>query len=213
MLENYYRRATWRIRAGDFDNAASDLAKARELNPALTRFWKNPGIVCLFNLDQSRYEAWCQEMCNGLQESTDELTRVRVARLCSLGVECNVDRESLYRMSDELLREDGKDVDKQVSCAMAAYRVGKWETVLDVLRDASRIESNVDRILARLFVAMAYGQQEELELAERELDEARNDLDACYPGRSGQGEFRAFYPIEWCELQIVLREAEELIEG
>ncbi len=133
-----------------------------------------------------------------------------LVQLCTISPDSGADLDVLSRIANRAFAERSKGA-QALAKGMVAYRRRRFDEALTVL---PRVYKE-DTAISLGFRAMAYYESKRPETARQELELARQKMQS-YEASGEEGRplqpFGSFSPTTWCNTQIVLREAEALIE-
>jgi hypothetical protein len=195
----------------NWQQAARDYSMALTLLPGEPADIHDLAVVSLYLGDVERYKDVCQAISD-----FDELgsASLRVARACCVASETPVDLAELYHKVESWWSASGYEYDEtlQLVRGMVAYRRGRSE---DSLQFLPKKGAEVVLAMSLLFQAMAHHNLGDGDHAIRLLGIAREKIQQEVPTCDGPRLAPDYYnperPIAWCTLQILLREAEGVI--
>jgi WD40 repeat protein len=197
---------------GDWTAAAADYAAAVKLSPT-DHFLRQ--ALAVLQLQQNQFEAYQQTCQQAFKRFSDAHTwtdppmwpQTIVVRLCCLVPDSGVDRDEMKRLADLALSGHDHNAMKLVG-GMVDYRSAQYE------RAAEQLPESGDPLggrLALLFRAMARHQLGHAEQARQLLAQAIEEIEQELPTMEGPPVANQPRWVVWCMLQIVRREATELI--
>src|SRR5262245_46103676 len=172
---------------------------------------------CASNLVVDGYRRDCEEMVSRFGALHSPERGDQVAKTCSLMPDAVKDKLTVVQMADRALvgTEKKETYPWFLLCrALVHYRAEEYLHVhnkLGKVLSAQAPFASID-VTAHAILAMTRWQSDEKEIARRELEQARDLLDKKMP-KVDCGERFGDDWHDWLRCQILLREAETLIEG
>jgi tetratricopeptide (TPR) repeat protein len=208
----YESRAWSHAELGHWEEARTDYARAKHLQPEQSHLWYRHAIACLGGGDYTAYHDVCAQM---LQRFGD---KVQFAGTCIYA--CAADpkgggnAEQLVTFGLAALKAQPKTDRRSYgtilrACGAALYRAGRYQEARKALEEAP--EYFAPRAWDRLFLAMAYHKCGESDKARDALDMAVKDITAA--GQARERDSMWFNWFEQVEVEALRREAETLLGG
>jgi WD40 repeat protein/serine/threonine protein kinase/tetratricopeptide (TPR) repeat protein len=208
-VQQLARRARWR-------EAEAALARVIELDPSDHVAWHHQAVLLLELGDAKRYRQACREMLARFGRTRDPNVAERTAKTCLLVPHALTDLRPALELADLAVTGTQKHADYRwflLVKGMAEYRSGRFADAIVRLRKT--VAEGGDALycdaLARLFLAMAQQRLGQADEARKTLDKARARIERTFPKPDGEGLDEAWS--DWLRCRIVLREAQELIDG
>jgi tetratricopeptide (TPR) repeat protein len=172
--------------------------------------WEAWGAVCLRIGDSEGYRTACREALTRLPHDLESANRMDLVVLCSLAPESGVDRAKIERIAEATLAESPPRPFYRLARGMVAYRAGHFREAAALLPEAGA--NPKDEVLTLLFRAMTYHRLGDADAARTALASARRAMERPLPA-VGSPLLASRDPcVLRCMFQVVLREAEALIE-
>jgi WD40 repeat protein/serine/threonine protein kinase/predicted negative regulator of RcsB-dependent stress response len=211
------RRAFLHARAGRWQPAADDYARAVELSPDDHDGWYELAAVRLRLGDRGGYRDACREMLRRFGGAADPYQAERTAKACLIVPGTAPDAEQLVRLTERALVGTQKEWGYPwflLTRAMAELRAGRPRQAIDWVQKGRKQFDAVPPVyqaLAGLFLALAHHQLNEPDKARAALGEAVRVMDTQLPKADG-GDLGEGW-LDWVFCQVVRREAEGLLGG
>jgi serine/threonine protein kinase/WD40 repeat protein/tetratricopeptide (TPR) repeat protein len=199
----YYRRGAAYVELEEWDKATADYARASELRPDDVGIWDRRAHLCLIQGDEEGYRRICADVLQRFGEASG-FNSTKVNLICTLRPNAVPDPSQLMRIEE---RAVANRLQVRVQ-GRVLYRAGRFEEAIQRLNEDIAVSpSGPLGFQMRLFLAMAHHHLGHAAEARQWLDkaiqwEAKTKTDA--------------EPLVWeqrLELQLLRREAQELIEG
>lgn len=204
----YYRSCS-RSTLGKWEGALADSEKAMELRPDQWDYYYFNASLLLQMGEHARYETLCDRMIEKFGNVGADV-RVDVVRYCGLRPLSSERQRKLLELADRTYSQ-WKYLDSRLGKGVAAYRCGRYEEAIAVLPDYR--PDQVKGLMAMLFRAMAYEKLGEVVKSRSLLDKSRKSMAFWAPKPLGpDASWYVECPHQWSMLNMLLREAEDLIE-
>jgi tetratricopeptide (TPR) repeat protein len=208
------RRGDARAQLGQWDNAAADYQEAATLCETGTappsqkvELWARYARLRLMAGDREAYRKACRRLLDSIDATDASAVRAAVWT-CVLEPDTGKEPSRLVEM---LHRAKGPaNHERLLALGAALYRAGKFEEAVRQLEEAGRIHGSAT-VFDRLFVVLALHRSGRGEPARQLLAKLRDWFDRNLPSdptRVGDHGWET-----WVELQLLRREAEELVGG
>ncbi|HMC90417.1 MAG TPA: tetratricopeptide repeat protein, partial [Gemmataceae bacterium] len=205
-------RAYHSSRRGQWQQAATAMAKVNELAPSVHHGWYLNAPLCLKVGDLEGYRRTCREMLTRSARTKNPYMAERTAKTCSLIPNAVSDRELVTKLADQAVsgtEKHGGYVWFVLAKGMTDYRDGRFTTAITWLGKSLSLDRENPEVperdaLAHLFLAMTHHQLGRPDEARQALDKARKMTEAIAREPDNQ-----FY--DWLRVHIVRREAEALV--
>ncbi len=196
--------------AGKWEEATEEVAKSLEATPDDQEVYIALAVAQLMANNTDAYRATCSKAFERFG-SSHPYHRAYLAQLCSLGADSGIDRDKIA----QLLAKDMDIVNANAAAfvtGMHDFRSGRYEEAITRLPKAGDAFQVPACLFLRAIAHQKLGQGEEA----RELfDQATKELPQRVPGPEGPA-LAVYMPerwVTWGMLQILKREAEEVVRG
>jgi WD40 repeat protein/serine/threonine protein kinase len=203
---------------GLWKEAAAVLAGVIELDPSDHLAWYHQSVLLIELRDIEGYRRVCREMLARFSEPNGPPNVAeRTAKTCLLMPDAVRDLQPVLKLADVALTGTEAHGDYRwflLARGMADYRAGRFVEAIDRLKKvlSPSIIVNLYRdTMAHLFLAMAHQKLGKSDEARSALDRARELVAQKFPKPDGVGLDDSWD--DWLRCQIVLREAEKVVEG
>ncbi len=199
----YAHRGDAYAELGQWQQAAADLAKATELRPDDFSVGQRRALVYLAIGDKTGYGHACSDLLQRFSSKADNVGSILTVRFCLLCPDAGPEPSQLVGIEEKAIanrllnRIDGS----------VLYRAGRFEEALQELNKSSAAQSGDDAYKGWLLLAMAHQRL-------GHAAEARQWLDKTI--QWAEKKKTDPEPLNWTQrlqLQLLLREAQELIDG
>jgi serine/threonine-protein kinase len=199
----WHVRGDWHARRGRWQQAADDMAKAIELNPAASGIWMEYASILLLAGRTEAYRQFCASRLSdlgSLPRLADGPDRpFQVARLCSLAEVSTTKRATVVQAAEQAARMSDAPWFRHVM-ALACYRAGQWEAAAKWAKRSMADPTWQGSPLNTFILALAAHHTGQSAQARQQLDQAVR----AWPEGSRANEIH-FH--DWLEGQVLLREA------
>jgi tetratricopeptide (TPR) repeat protein len=226
--ELYFGRGNARARLGRWTEAAADLAQAIALKPSASIFWYQRAPLLLQMGNPTGYSQLCHEALAAFSQVADPMEAAQVARLCLLRPLDGTNLLAATKLAENAAPGEHASPSqglalRQVTMGLAEYRQGRFEQALAWLAKAQVTAARQDLPLwtnerqrnnvamAGMIQAMANQQLGRIEVARTAMANATHLLQSQLP-EGDSGDIGRGWP-EWLMVQILAREATELLAG
>ena len=195
---------------GRYTDAAADYRRIIATRPA-SEDWVEAGEAYLLSGDAAGYRDLCQALIGKAGEKLEPFDYFVLARCGGLSPSSEVAPSRLIDCAKKAL-DSGSAPWYQHALGLAHYRAGAFEHAIEQL-EQSNASGWGDEAKSQnwLVLAMAHARAGRPEQARQCLERARSIARKAVPKEPGQPG-RA-YPVDWGEIQVLLREAELVVEG
>jgi len=205
------KRCAENVVAGKWDEVAADCQYLVNLDPK-SENWEALVVAHLQANNIEGYRETCQKAFERFSEDHIIIwARALLIQLCALAPDAGVDTDKLTSLSEGILKEKEKDIPfMKLAAGMNDYRCGRFEQAIARLPDKGDA-----RLLAMLFRAMAHRQLGQVQQATEQLERGLQQIEQHVPTVEGPplADYMPDRWVVWATLDIVRREAEELIEN
>jgi tetratricopeptide (TPR) repeat protein len=204
-------------RRGMWKEASAAMARVIELDPGDHTAWYRQSALLLELRDIEGYRRVCGEMLARFGSTKESpIVAERTAKTCLLVPNAVDDLQPVLKLAEQVVTGTEQHGDYRwflLARGMADYRAGRVADAIDRLQKvlSPGSEALYRDTTAHLFLAMAHHQLGQADEARQALDEARTLIRQKFPKPDGEGLGTDWD--EWLRCQIVLREAEQLIDG
>jgi WD40 repeat protein/tetratricopeptide (TPR) repeat protein len=199
---------------GHWPQAMADYARAVELWPDNPQLWHAYALACLHRGDREAYQQVCTAALARFGKTTDKEVASDVARLAVLapGV---ADPTHVLTLAREPLKGISLRFHRHRQTREAAhYRAGEFEQTIKQFQDSTKwTPARENLVFDWLILAMAHHRLGQKAEAQQWLNKAVRWIDGA--GQERNGNLTARAPLthdEWLEVQVLRREAEELLK-
>lgn len=204
----YFHRSFCHARLGGWPEAFKDAERSVELDPENCAFWYRLLVLTQYLGNADEYVALCHDVIDRFSRYNLD-TRADLVRYCCLAPVPLLLRDRLYNLAKNV-REERSYLDSDLALGMAAYRCGRWKESLEVL-PRYRLDDRKGA-MAVITAAMASKKLGEDQKAEKLLEKARRSAHFFEPQSVVNAQWYVESAHQWCITQILLKEAETLID-
>jgi serine/threonine-protein kinase len=211
------RRVYYFACRGRWREAAQAMAAVPRREPSGLWTLFNQSALCLEQGDVAGYRQVCRQLLEQYGSTSIPVAAEQTAKTCLLAPEAVSDLAPVVKLADQARAVAEKPGALRnwfvLVGAMADYRTGQFARVVEHLQGLTTDPQGAPSgTLPHLFLAMAQHRLGRIGEARQALDQARSILDRRWATLE-QGDYFDGHWAEWLRARIVLREAEELIEG
>jgi formylglycine-generating enzyme required for sulfatase activity/serine/threonine protein kinase/tetratricopeptide (TPR) repeat protein len=215
-LELWIARTQWFAHRGKWKEAAKACEEVLACRSDDSSDWFMDAALRLQVGDVEGYHRVCREMLKRFGETKDPRIADQVAKACLLAPKAVDDLGPVYKLSDLSLKDpSGTDYTwRQVCKCLAGYRKGLGdESIQGLARGilSGKPEHAARDATALVIIAMAEQKRGKSDEARAALKDARGRIEANMP-KVERGEQFGDDWHDWLRCQILLREAEKLVE-
>jgi len=131
------RRGLARARAGQWEEAETDFAKAAKLDPGLIDVPYSHALAFLANSDLAGYRRVCAKMLDHFGQTNDPRTAHRAAWIAVLAPDAVKDWQQAVNLARKALAADPKNNDCAATLGAALYRTGRFQEAIPHLERAA----------------------------------------------------------------------------
>jgi serine/threonine protein kinase/tetratricopeptide (TPR) repeat protein len=208
-------RGDFRARQGRWSEAAADLAKAAELNPADHWAWYQLAPLLVESGDLDGYRKHRQAMLARFGATNDLAIAERTAKASLLLPVAGADLTAAAKLVEKVISASQDHpwlAYFQFAEGLAEYRRGRFNEAVEWTKKAlARPGVFLRDVQAQMVLAMAYQQVHQADQARAELSKGEA-IAITKLSKAGSGDFGENYH-DWLIAQILMREAASLIEG
>jgi tetratricopeptide (TPR) repeat protein len=205
----YHLRGSNCGRLRQWEEACLHHARSAELNPSNYEMWRAWAVSTIYLGRTDAFAAVCRLGSGRFSQRPSFWDRSNFTAVCNLTPLHGLDRQTLLGIADEAalnVKNDSLDL----ACGAAAYRCGQYRQALKVLPE----EAGNRTPMSLAYRAMAYQRLGNSSDAHQHLARAHTEMQSRLPSPEGpelpwQCRGRS---VIWCMNEIVLKEAEALIE-
>jgi serine/threonine protein kinase/tetratricopeptide (TPR) repeat protein len=203
-------RGRYHLIRGQYAEAAADYRRVISMRP-VSEDWLEACEAYLLSSDAAGYRNLCQALVGKAGEKLEPFDYFVLARCGGLSPASEVAPSRLIDCAKKAL-ESGTAPWYLHALGLAYYRAGEFEDAIKPL-EQSNAAGWADEAKAQnwLVLAMAHARASRPDTAHQCLERARAIARKAAPGSPGQPA-RA-YAVDWGEIQVLLREAESVVEG
>jgi tetratricopeptide (TPR) repeat protein len=192
----HYRRGLWNGQRGAWPDAQADFQRASQHAPHVSNTWHALGVVALYREDVAAYEAACRRALNaGLELSAP----ARLALLCTLSPTSDQPYDRITAMAQRVYSATQEETARK-ALLMAHLRAGNHDRAFDL---APTTESTPIGWLQLALLHQQLGNEYTYRRFRAKAEEAIAKQIPTPAGHDPDGDDR---PLEWCVIQILLRE-------
>jgi tetratricopeptide (TPR) repeat protein len=198
------------FRHGRFTEAKADYLRAIQERP-VSEDWLEACEICLLTGDEAGYRRLCHALIAKAGDQPTPFGAFVLARSGGLSLASGVEPARLVAWANQAL-ESGRPAYFEYAAGLANYRAGDMQTAINHLDQSNNGGWSEDAKGQNwLALAMAHAKAGQLEEARRCLKEGRKRLKLAAP--PGADKPIPGYCGDWGALQILLAEAETVVEG
>jgi WD40 repeat protein/Tfp pilus assembly protein PilF len=200
--------------SGKWDQAVSDFRKAIYVGAEKQNTRHEMALLRLASGDLRGYQRACASLLEHLNEKDKPPTTNPVIRTCTLAPGASDNYARLIALAEDAVDGDPRNWTYNHTLGAVHYRAAEFDTAIQRLNQAIKVEGKEGYIRDWLFLAMAYQQLGHPEDAKRWLDKAVRGIQQVTGDKTRQADRGK--PLPWSqrlELLLLRREAEVLIKG
>jgi serine/threonine protein kinase/WD40 repeat protein/tetratricopeptide (TPR) repeat protein len=216
-VETHLRLAHLLASQGQWEKAAKEYPAALDPPPGeldqaghLT-LWCEYASVLLLRGDNDGYQRVCRQVLERYSQAKPYDAKYMVARIVSLAPHKITDPDQVVRQAQEASGEFRQHPWVRHTLAVASYRAGRFESALEQCQQSMKLDPAWrGHVVNWLLLAMAHQRLGHAKEAREWLDKATEWNDKASKGKPKP----SIDQLVWCdrlELQLLLREAEELL--
>jgi tetratricopeptide (TPR) repeat protein len=207
----YYRRATALLERKQWGQAAADLTRIVELNPADLYRWFVCAQALLLADDTDGYRKLCTKMQTRFGQTKNSGWLVST---CVLGPEATADFLPILQLAEAEAAKDPKSWHRVHELGVACYRANRFEAAIQELQQATRFHKSGGNAYNWLFIAMAHHRLGHADEAREWLTKATQWIDQGMTSSLGDPYIVTPLPLRYrLQLLLLRREAEALVKG
>jgi tetratricopeptide (TPR) repeat protein len=204
-------------RRGEFAEAVEQYKYAMASEPDKHWYWYLTACLLAETGDAAAHHAHCREMLANFGGAPESYIIERITRASLLLPQPQADLLAAQSMIDRVLSQNVPPTQLpwvHLAKGMAEYRAGRFEQSTDWLirtRDSADLNYASGKIMADLFLAMAYSRRGDVKMARESLASAEDRIETQMPrlNRNGAGGDND----QWLNFNVALREARLTLDG
>jgi serine/threonine protein kinase/tetratricopeptide (TPR) repeat protein len=204
-------RARYRAQCCQWADAMADYSKVIYHRPLTGDETVEYAYLLVLLNDTNAYVRFCQELLGRIGEPHDALESFQMARAFSAAPQSVASNESIVQWAS-YGAETYRDAWYPHALGLAHYRAGHFELAIENLRESNkRVWDTTAKSQNWLVLAMCQFQLGKIEEANQCLATAENIIAEALPEKTGEPV--DVDPPDWIPIQVLLREAESLLNG
>jgi tetratricopeptide (TPR) repeat protein len=211
---SYFERAKLRVRAGQFEQASEDYARAMVLDDKDHWVWYHHGCLLAYLNDEAKYREHCARMVSRFGSSAQEHVLDCTVKTCSLLPGAGGDPAALDKIASGVWSTGSKDERNatwfRLMKGMSTYRAGRYDAAVNWLTDSLTPDLPHRTATAEAYLAMAHHRLGKDDEAKRLLARAEDRVRRLIP-KPGVGDLAEGGIENWLVCQTALSEARAVV--